>query len=188
MITALILVDLQNDFCPGGALAVNEGDQIIGPANELVRYATKHAYPIVCTRDWHPANHYSFKEHGGIWPEHCVAGSHGARFHPALDLPDNVSVVSTADTPDKEAYSGFEGTALAEQLNSGEVEHLIVAGLATDYCVKHTVLDGLSNGFRVRVVNNAIRAVNVEEGDGTRAIEEMRGHGAVFAELADVIG
>lgn len=175
---ALVVVDVQNDFCPGGTLAVTDGDKVIEPINDLIRKFESDGLPIVFTRDWHPVNHSSFIENGGIWPSHCVAGSKGAEFHPNLYFPSVAFLVSKATEPDFEAYSGFQGTGLASWLRLIEVDELMVTGLATDYCVKNTVIDALKLGFSVNVVKEAIRAVNVNPDDGNKAINQMLSLGA----------
>lgn len=175
---ALIVVDVQNDFCPGGALAVHQGDRVVDPINTLTRKFESDGLPVVFTRDWHPVNHLSFKQNGGIWPTHCVAGTSGAAFHPELYFPSFAFLVSKATEPDQEAYSGFQGTGLASWLRQLEVDEILVTGLATDYCVKNTVLDALKLGFKVAVAVDAIRAVDVNPGDGERAILEMLQNGA----------
>jgi len=175
---ALILVDVQNDFMPGGALAVPRGDEIIARLNALVAEFERRGLPVVATRDWHPANHCSFSAQGGPWPPHCVAATAGADFHRALAVSDRTRIVSKATSPERDAYSGFDHTDLAGWLQERGVERLLVGGLATDYCVLHTVLDGLSAGFAVSVLDDAIRAVNVDAGDGARAIARMRAAGA----------
>ncbi len=177
---ALVIVDVQNDFLPGGRLAVPEGDAVVPPLNAWIRQFQQAGLPVVATRDWHPADHCSFQAQGGPWPPHCVAGSTGAEFAPGLKLPDDVIVVSKATTPDKDAYSGFEGTDLAERLRNLGVKRLFVGGLATDYCVLNTVLDALKNGFETWVITDAIRAVNVNPDDGDKALERMRQAGARF--------
>ncbi|QKG80099.1 bifunctional nicotinamidase/pyrazinamidase [Tenuifilum thalassicum] len=177
---ALIVVDVQNDFCPGGALAVPEGDKIIDPINKLIKQFEADELPIVFTRDWHPKNHISFKSNGGIWPEHCVAGTVGAEFHKDIYFPSVAILVSKATEYDKEAYSGFQGTGLASWLRQIDVDEVIVGGLATDYCVKNTVLDALKLGFKVSIVSEAIRAVNLNKNDGELAINEMKQKGVKF--------
>lgn len=174
---AVIVVDVQNDFCPGGALAVPEGDEVIASLNALLRRAD---CLIVATRDWHPANHCSFTAQGGIWPAHCVAETWGADFHPALDRSRLQVIVSKATEPDQESYSGFEGTALAEILRKRRVNRVLIGGLATDYCVKATALDARKAGFEVIVLEDAIRGVEVQPGDCQRAVEEMRQVGCTF--------
>jgi nicotinamidase/pyrazinamidase len=176
---ALVLVDIQNDFCPGGALAVAEGDQVVEVVNRLMP-----SFPlVVSTQDWHPANHISFKEQGGPWPPHCVQGTRGAELHPALNTEPVSYYFRKASSPDKDAYSEFEGVdengrSLDEMLKSRNVSKLYVAGLATDYCVLATVLDGLKNGYEVYAITDAMRAVNVDPDDGRKALEEMARKGA----------
>lgn len=178
---ALIVVDVQNDFCPGGALAVTDGDKVIDPINELSKQFEADGLPIIFTRDWHPANHLSFKENGGIWPPHCIAGTPGAAFHPNLYFPSVAFLVSKATEPDMEAYSGFQGTGLASWLRQIDVDELVIAGLATDYCVKNTVIDAIKLGFKVTLALNAIKAVNVNPTDGETAINEMKSLGVQIA-------
>ncbi len=175
---ALIVVDVQNDFLPGGALAVNDAVAVIPVLHEWIRIFTSKTLPIFATRDWHPAGHCSFVENRGQWPKHCVAESPGARFAEGLELPDDVTIVHKGTDNEKEAYSGFEGTALAEQLHAIGVKRIFVGGLATDYCVLNTVNDALANGFDVVLLTHAIRAVDVNPGDGDRAIESMLERGA----------
>jgi nicotinamidase/pyrazinamidase len=174
---AVIVVDVQNDFCPGGALPVPDGDQVIPPLNDLLSRAD---CLTVATRDWHPMNHCSFKEQGGPWPVHCVAETWGADFHPDLDRALLQVIVSKATTPDQEAYSGFQGTALAALLNERGVKRVLIGGLATDYCVKATAIDARQAGFEVIVLKDAIRGVEVTPGDCARAMEEMRQAGCTF--------
>lgn len=185
---ALLVVDIQNDFCPGGALAVQEGDRVVAPTNELIDFFEKKGWPIFFTRDWHPPHHSSFKAYGGIWPVHCVAETDGAAFHPALRIPNKAKIISKAMKVDTDAYSGFEGTDLALQLKQLDVEQVIIAGLTTDYCVKTTALDGLKNGFKVLVVPEATRAVNLNPGDGEEAMQEMKAHGGEFVGIKQILG
>ena len=175
---ALIVVDVQNDFLPGGALAVNDGDAVIPLINECMQLFAARRLSIYATRDWHPDDHCSFAENGGIWPKHCVADSPGAQFAERLAFPDDVTIVNKGTVSDKEAYSGFQGTSLSDQLHEKGVERVIVGGLATDYCVLHTVIDALADGFDVVILAHAIRAVDLNSGDGDRAIESMLGRGA----------
>ena len=177
---ALIVVDVQNDFLPGGALAVNEGDAVVPVINECIRHFTAKELPIFATGDWHPADHCSFVENGGQWPRHCVADSSGAQFAENLELPDDVSIFHKGTDIDKEAYSGFQGTDLAEQLHAHGVKRVFVGGLATDYCVLKTVIDALAKGFNVVLLTHAIRAVDLDPGDGNRAILSMRERGAIM--------
>ncbi len=176
---ALIVVDLQNDFCPGGALAVPEGDKIVPVLNAYIERFSNSKSIIVATRDWHPENHISFAEQGGIWPKHCVQNTKGAEFHPDLKLPSDSIIVSKATEPDKEAYSGFDGTNLDKLLKGKGVTRLFVGGLATDYCVRATVLDALRLGFCVFLLLDAIKGVNVQPEDSERAIVEMLEKGAI---------
>jgi len=176
---ALIVVDLQNDFCPGGALAVPEGDKIVPVLNAYIERFSNSRSIIVATRDWHPENHISFAEQGGIWPKHCVQNTKGAEFHPDLKLPSDSIIVSKATEPDKEAYSGFDGTNLDKLLKGKGVTRLFVGGLATDYCVRATVLDALRLGFCVFLLLDAIKGVNVQPEDSERAIVEMLEKGAI---------
>jgi nicotinamidase/pyrazinamidase len=187
--SALVMVDIQNDFCPGGALAVAEGDRIVEVVNRLVpEYQL-----IISTQDWHPADHISFKEQGGPWPPHCVQGTAGAELHAALDQAGINYYFRKASSPDKDAYSEFEGTndegrTLDEVLKSNDIKRIYVVGLATDYCVKATVLDGLKHGYDVYVVTDAVRAVNVAPDDGQKAVEEMASAGAHLVTSDQIIG
>ncbi len=168
---ALILVDVQNDFLPGGALAVPDGDAILAPINACIEAAQKAGMPVVATRDWHPDDHCSFTEQGGIWPAHCVANTPGAGFAPNLNLPDDALIVSKATSRDRDAYSGFDGTDLDEWLKGKAIRALIVAGLATDYCVKATALDARRLGYEVTVLTDAVRGV--AEDTTREALDEM---------------
>jgi len=175
---ALIVVDVQNDFCPGGALAVKDGDKVIPPLNALVDAFTTSNLPVCFTRDWHPPDHSSFRENGGPWPSHCVRSSRGAGFHPDLHVPKNALVVSKATEPDKEAYSGFQGTDLSSTLKRMGVTELFVGGLATDYCVKNTVGDALREGFLVNVLTDCVRGVNLKRTESAKALRWMKVRGA----------
>lgn len=184
---ALIVVDVQNDFLPGGSLAVPHGDEVVPVLNRYLDAFARLRLPILVTRDWHPANHRSFKSQGGPWPVHCVAESSGAAFGPGLKLPASITIISKASAPDREAYSGFEGTDLEQRLRALGVRRVFVGGLATDYCVLNTVKDALQSGFSVFLLVDAVRAVNLRPDDGRKAEEEMRrlGAGPVrFDELA----
>jgi len=175
---ALIVVDVQRDFLPGGALGVPEGDEVVAPLNRLIEAFAAAGLAVFYSRDWHPANHCSFRAQGGPWPPHCVAGTEGAGFARELVVLPSSIVVSKATTPERDAYSAFQGTALAAQLRAIGVKHVFVGGLATDYCVRATVLDARKHGFEVEVVEDAIRAVEVEPGDGARALSDMQEQGA----------
>jgi nicotinamidase/pyrazinamidase len=170
---ALIVVDVQNDFCPGGALPVDDGDAVIAPLN---RMAAEHDV-VVATRDWHPEDHHSFTAQGGPWPEHCVQGSEGAELHPDLDRGSLQRVVDAGATHDAPGFDKFEDTGLEEFLRERGVERVHVGGLALDYCVKHTALGARRRGFDTVVHLDATRAVDVEPGDGERAIAELRAAG-----------
>lgn len=185
---ALILVDVQNDFCPGGALAVDGGDQIVPIINKLI----PHFSLVISTQDWHPANHISFKERGGPWPPHCVQGSRGADLHSALRTDSIAHYFRKASTPDKDDYSEFAGTddrgrSLDTTLKSRGVNKIYVAGLATDYCVLETVLDGLKLGYEVYAVTDAMRAVNVNPEDGEKALQAMSQNGAKLVDSDEVL-
>ncbi len=177
--SALIIVDLQNDFCPKGSLAVKDGDKIIPTVNTLIKKYKASGSPIYATRDWHPPNHTSFKNSGGPWPIHCVQNTPGAAFHPDLMI-DQAVVISKGTLIDEEAYSGFNGTDLEKKLKKEGITNLTVCGLATDYCVKATVIDGINAGFSVTVIREGIRGVNVEPEDSKKALDEMEAAGATI--------
>jgi nicotinamidase/pyrazinamidase len=183
---ALVIVDVQNDFLSGGSLAVPHGDEVIPVLNGYVRLFAALRLPVLATRDWHPGNHCSFRENGGPWPPHCVAGSHGAQFAQSLQLPHSTLIISKAVTAEQDAYSGFQGTDLDRRLRSSHVRRLFIGGLATDYCVLNTVQDALRLGYRVLLLADAIRAVNVNEGDGLRAEAQMRLLGAQSINIKEV--
>jgi nicotinamidase/pyrazinamidase len=174
---ALIVVDVQNDFCPGGLLAVPQGDEVIEPLNRQIDQFLDRGAPVYKSRDWHPPKTKHFAAYGGTWPEHCVQNTKGAEFHPALRDDPRIAVISKGEG-DIDGYSAFDHTDLASQLHQQGVEELVVGGLATDYCVKQTVLDGLKHGFKVKALEDAMRAVELQPGDGDRAIDEMRAAGA----------
>ena len=178
---ALIVVDVQNDFCPGGTLAVAHGDEVVEPLNEQIDEFLKRGAPVYKSRDWHPATTKHFQAYGGTWPVHCVQNTKGAEFHPALRDDPRITVVSKG-LGDTDCYSAFDETDLVSQLREQGVEELVVGGLATDYCVKNTVLDALKHGFKVKLLENATRAVDLQPGDGDRAIEEMLAAGAEIIE------
>ena len=177
---ALILVDVQNDFLPGGALAVAAGDEVVPVANRYMAQFRSRNFPVFASRDWHPANHCSFAAAGGPWPPHCVSGTGGAAFAGALDPLAGEEVISKATRPDADAYSAFDGTDLAGRLAALGIRRVLVLGLATDYCVLATVRDALANGLVVVVPRDGVRAVDVEPGDGERALAAMSDAGAML--------
>jgi nicotinamidase/pyrazinamidase len=184
--SALLVVDVQNDFCPGGSLAVPHGDAVVAPLNAMAAALAAAGRPVFASRDWHPPQTTHFKEMGGPWPVHCVRETPGAAFHPALRLPPATTIISKGTDAADDGYSAFEGRdeaglPLARRLRDAGVDHLYVGGLATDYCVRASVLSALAEGLRVTVLQDAIAAVEVRPGDGERAIAEMRAAGAAFA-------
>jgi nicotinamidase/pyrazinamidase len=186
---ALIVVDVQNDFCPGGSLAVADGDRVAPILSEYAARFAALARPVFASRDWHPVETKHFQAWGGIWPPHCIQGTPGAAFHPTLRLPPGTAVVSTGMEPDEDGYSAFpsrlpDGQMLADALHAQGVRDLYIGGLATDYCVKATVLDALAAGFAVTLLLDASRGVNLQPHDSEQAIEEMVGAGASTATLA----
>ncbi|WP_297500223.1 nicotinamidase [Thermococcus sp.] len=166
---ALMVVDMQRDFMPGGALPVPGGDRIIPKCNEYILEFHRKGALIVATRDWHPPNHISFRERGGPWPRHCVQNTPGAEF--VVELPEDAVIISKATEPDKEAYSGFEGTNLAEILKRNGVKRVYICGVATEYCVRATALDAVKHGFEVYLLSDAVKGI--KPGDEGRALEEM---------------
>ncbi|GGC08221.1 bifunctional pyrazinamidase/nicotinamidase [Marinobacterium zhoushanense] len=184
---ALLLVDLQRDFLPGGALGVADGDQVIPVVSDLIALFKARKRPILATRDWHPPKHCSFQPQGGPWPPHCIQQTPGSGWAPGLNLPPSTLIVSKGTAISPDAYSGFQGTDLAQQLSELNCQRLFVAGLATDYCVLQTVLDARKLGFEVQVVEDAIRAVNVNPGDGIRALDQILDSGAELITLQDLI-
>lgn len=183
---ALLIVDVQNDFCPGGALAVPEGDQVIPVLNDYAERFHRAGLPVYASRDWHPPETRHFQEHGGPWPPHCVRNTAGAEFHPELRLPEGTTVISKGTSQGDHGYSAFEGTTdrgerLEERLAREGVKRLYVGGLATDYCVRASALDALKRGYAVTLLADAIRGVDVNPGDSERAIEELRQAGAEVA-------
>lgn len=175
---ALVIVDVQNDFVAGGSLAVTHGHEVVPVLNRYIEAFDAAGLPVFATRDWHPADHCSFKARGGPWPSHCVAETPGAAFVPALALPASASIVSKATERDRDAYSGFAGTDLEARLRHGGVKRVFVGGLATDYCVLNTVRDARLLGFEVVLLTDAVAAVNAAPGDGPKALAEMLRLGA----------
>jgi len=176
--SALLIVDVQNDFCPNGTLAVPEGDAIIPVLNKYIKIFSSGTLPVFASRDWHPKKTTHFKEFGGPWPAHCVQESHGARFHPVLRLPESAIILSKGMDPEADSYSAFQavdaqGNEFADLLKTFSIKELFVGGLATDYCVRWTVLDALKFGLRVTLLMDAIKGVNLREKDSQTAVEEM---------------
>ena len=178
---ALLIADVQNDFLPGGSLAVPHGGEIVPVLHRYLALFQSRKLPIFASRDWHPADHCSFRNQGGIWPPHCLAGSPGAGAPPDLPLPPSTVIVHKATAADKDAYSAFEGTTLDAALRARGVRRLFVGGLATDYCVLNTVRDAVTLGYAVVLLMDAIRAVNVHPDDGANAEAEMLRLGALPA-------
>jgi len=184
---ALLVVDVQNDFLSGGNLAVPDGDLVIPVLNQYIAIFSSAGLPTVASRDWHPVNHCSFTEQGGPWPPHCVADTAGADFAAGLSLPETTLVISKAIQPDKDAYSAFDGTNLEQQLRKRKITRIFVGGLATDYCVVSTVRDALALSFRVGLLADAVRGVNIRAGDDHRALAEMQTLGAEMFTLEELI-
>jgi len=189
---ALIIVDVQNDFCPGGALAVKNGDRVVPALNLYIDRFGAARSPIIATRDWHPQKTSHFKSYGGAWPAHCVQDTLGAEFHRDLKLSHEMILVSKGMGADEDSYSAFQGTdesgkSLAELLRAHGVTRIFVGGLATDYCVKQTALDGVYEGFVVVVLGDAIRGVDLHPDDSEKAVAEMRAAGAaLIASIAEL--
>jgi nicotinamidase/pyrazinamidase len=188
---ALLIVDVQNDFCPGGALAVPDGDRVVPVLNDYAQRFANDGHRVFASRDWHPQVTRHFKEQGGPWPPHCVAGSQGAAFHPQLKLPPDASVLTKGTDPEDDGYSAFEaadakGQNLSDVLKKDDVASLYVGGLATEYCVRASVMDGLKKGLDVVVLLDAVRGIDVNDGDVARALDEMIRAGARTATLATI--
>lgn len=181
------MVDLQNDFCPGGALAVPGGDKIIPGLNKVISAFDVAELPVFFTRDWHPANHCSFRAQGGLWPPHCVQGTRGAEIHSGILRPSGSVLISKGDNPDKEAYSGFQGTDLARRLGGLGVTDVFVGGLATEYCVRTTTEDALREGFAAHVITDCVRGLEVHKGDSAAALGEMEDAGASTIKSSEVV-
>lgn len=179
---ALIVVDVQIDFCPGGALPIERGDEVVSVLNRWIAAAVDASVPVYASRDWHPVGHLSFAECGGPWPPHCLQDTHGARFHPGLQLPDSAIVVTKGVRFDRDQYSAFDETGLVTELGKRDVRRVWVGGLAQDVCVRATVLDARRHGFEAIVIADGTRPVTRRGGD--TANEEMRQAGAGF-EMTD---
>lgn len=180
---ALVVVDVQNDFLPGGALAVAQGDRIFEPLNALMPRFRR----VYATRDWHPKNHAGFQAEGGPWPFHCLQNSPGAEFSPKLKTQHVDAVISKGIDPQTQGYSGFDGTDLAQQLHRDKVKRVFVAGLATDYCVRATAIEARQHGFDVVVLTDAIAAVNVKPDDERKALDDMKGAGVRLATSGEFV-
>ena len=178
---------MQVDFCPGGALAVKDGDRVGPGLNRVVEAFERCGYPVFFTRDWHPSDHISFISRGGIWPTHCVQGTPGAEFHRDLRIPKHAVIISKGSSRDAEAYSGFQGTDLEQQLRGLGVDEIFLGGLATDYCVRESAMDARKAGFSVTVIEDCTRAVEMRAGDGERALTDMRRAGAMLSTSSEVI-
>jgi len=176
---ALLVVDMQNDFLPGGSLAVNDSATIIPYVNSSIKLFTDKALPVFASRDYHPANHLSFVANGGQWPSHCVAGSWGAAFHPGLQLPDSVIVISKGTDPGREAYSALDSTPLTAMLEKMAIKRIFLCGLTTDYCVFYSTRDLLKAAYPVFLITDGMRAVDVQPGDGDRALQSLMELGAI---------
>jgi nicotinamidase/pyrazinamidase len=176
--TALLVVDMQRDFMRGGALEVEGADALIPRINHYVAQFANAGAPVFFARDWHPQDHCSFTSQGGRWPAHCVAGSTGAEFDARIPIPGTAAIVSKGSEPTAEGYSAFEGSTLAELLHARQIDELWIAGVATEFCVRASVLDALRAGFRVKVLVDAIQSVERKPGDGDQALAEMLAAGA----------
>ena len=177
---ALLIVDVQNDFCQDGALGIAEGHHVVPVLNRWIAEAEKQNIPVYLTRDWHPAGHVSFKERGGPWPPHCVQGTAGAAFHSDLRIPRHAQIINKGHELHKDSYSAFGGTDLKERLRRTGIKRIWIGGLAQDYCVRETSLDAMAEGFEVHVIVEGTRAVNVEPDDGKRALDDIRRAGAIL--------
>lgn len=180
---ALLVIDVQNDFCPGGALAVSGGDGVVPVLNQYIREFRQTGLLVIFSRDWHPQKTTHFKEFGGIWPRHCIQGTKGAEFHPDLNVPDNAIIVTKGNDPDSDDYSAFQavtedGHGLGDMLREMGIKRILVGGLATDYCVKESALSGINEGFDVVLLEDAIKGVDINPGDSVKAIDEMHKAGA----------
>lgn len=189
--TALLIIDLQRDFCAGGALAVPNAERVLPPINALIDQLGDDG-AVYASRDWHPATTSHFSDGGGDWPVHCVAGTTGAAFHPGLRLPPATVVVSKGQAPDADGYSAFEGSTpagdlLEDDLRRHGIVRLVVAGLATDYCVRSSVLDARRRGFEVAVVTDAVAGVEATTGDSARALADMARSGATLLSADELL-
>jgi nicotinamidase/pyrazinamidase len=190
---ALLIVDVQNDFCPGGSLGVPEGDKIVPGLNKYIKNFSKKKLPVFASRDWHPIKTKHFKDFGGLWPAHCIYNSKGAQFHPKLKLSKEAILLYKGMDPEKDSYSVFQaedasGMSFPNLLKVLGVKEIYIGGLATDYCVKSSVIDALKNGFKVKLLMDAIKGVNLKPQDSECAIKEMVKKGAKKITLKDTEG
>ena len=185
---SLIVIDVQSDFCPGGSLAVDHGDEIVPVLNRAIEAFDRANLPIFFTRDWHPPDHCSFKSQGGIWPTHCVRDTPGAEFYRDLLVPGRAAVIDKGTEPDRDAYSGFDGTDLADKLRRSGVTEVFLGGLATDYCVKETALDALRAGMTVNLMLDCVKGVNLRKGDSQDAIRTLASRGVRISDSKEAIG
>lgn len=189
--TALIIIDVQKDFCLGGALAVSHGDDVVGPINKLIDKARKEDWLIIASRDWHPGDTKHFAQFGGKWPAHCLQNSHGAMLHPELNVDFDNAVIVSKGMHDEDAYSAFDGECFDHSLEMilelGGVKKLYIGGLATDYCVKATAIDAVQKGFKTYLALDACRAVNINPSDGGDAVEEMKAAGVIVTSTQEIL-
>jgi nicotinamidase/pyrazinamidase len=190
---ALLIVDVQNDFCPGGALAVPEGDKIVPAINKYIRIFAKKKLPIFATRDWHPVKTKHFKDFGGVWPVHCIQNTKGAAFHPDLKLSKEAILLYKGMDPEEDCYSSFSAQDLSGQplfklLKRIGITEIYIAGLATDYCVKYTAIDAFKHGFKVKILLDAVKGVNLKTNDSTEAIKKITKMGAKKITLKNMEG
>lgn len=188
---ALVIVDVQNDFCPGGALPVPEGDKVVPALNQYIERFQKAGLVIYASRDWHPEKTKHFKAYGGLWPAHCVQNTKGAEFHHDIKLPKEAIILTKGEDPNEDSYSGFqaktkENKSFADSLKEKGIERLYVGGLATDYCVRATVLDALKQGVKATIIMDAVKGVNIKPEDSAAAMEEMEKQGAGKITLKDL--
>ncbi|HEY5523001.1 MAG TPA: isochorismatase family protein [Desulfuromonadaceae bacterium] len=189
---ALLIVDVQNDFCPGGALQILDGDRVVEPINRALEYFSAAGLPILASRDWHPPKTRHFRDFGGAWPIHCVQGTAGAAFHPGLRLPEEAVILSKGINPELDGYSAFEGITadgrmMADLLHELKVRKLYIGGLATDFCVLCTTLEALRNGIKVTVLTDAVAGVDMVPGESACALDDMEKSGAQLATVAELL-
>lgn len=188
---ALLVVDVQRDFCPRGALGVRGGDKVIPVLNKYIDYFRKNKLPVFLSRDWHPKKTSHFKKFGGDWPAHCIQDTKGAEFHAKLKIPKEAFLIYKGMVPDKDSYSAFQAedkyrNSLGNLLKILKVEELYIAGLATDYCVRFSARDAIKQGYKVRILTDAIKGVNFKPGDSKKTLNEMREEGATMITFKDL--